>query len=373
MSDYLNLSDEDFLKGPTPKTEVEETVNVESQEPTNEEPNTPAPTTQEPPTNSEGTETSEDDEGSGTTSEDSEKPESQETGQDTKPEASGTSNETAIDYEKEYKRLLAPFKANGRDFSVDNVDDAISLMQMGANYNKKMVGLKPSLKALKILEKNDLLSEEKLSYLVDLANKNPDAINKLIKDSGIDPLTIDIDKAEGYKPNNQTISDSELVLDEVISEIENTPTFNRIANVVTKEWDEESRQVLLKDPRTIKILNDQIGNGIFDRIMYSVNKERTLGRLIGMSDIEAYRQIGDLIQSRNGFADLVGQPNTQSQRSETNTPNPQQGQEDKLNEKRKSLAPTTGGAATRKVDEVINPLSLSDEEFEKRFSGKFLK
>ena len=89
------------------------------------------------------------------------------------------------DYKAEYLRLLAPFKANGKEIAVSTVDDAISLMQMGANYNKKMAGLKPSLKMLKLLENSGLLSEEKISYLIDLEKKNPAAINKLIKDSGI--------------------------------------------------------------------------------------------------------------------------------------------------------------------------------------------
>ena len=77
-------------------------------------------------------------------------------------------NTSAIDYEVEYKRLLAPFKANGREISVKSVDDAVTLMQMGANYNKKMAALKPSLKLMKLLENNGLLSEEKISYLIEI-------------------------------------------------------------------------------------------------------------------------------------------------------------------------------------------------------------
>ena len=59
--------------------------------------------------------------------------------------------ESAVDYKTEYERLLAPFKANGRDISVKGVDDAITLMQMGANYNKKMAALKPNLKLLNFI------------------------------------------------------------------------------------------------------------------------------------------------------------------------------------------------------------------------------
>ena len=87
-------------------------------------------------------------------------------------------------------------------------------MQMGANYNKKMAALKPNLKLLKLLENNGLLSEEKLSFLIDLDKKNPDAITKLVKDSGLDPLEMDVSKSD-YKPNTYTVHDREVELDSV--------------------------------------------------------------------------------------------------------------------------------------------------------------
>src|SRR5690606_29540484 len=72
----------------------------------------------------------------------------------------------SVDYEAEYKRLLTPFKANGREIQVKSVDDAIQLMQMGANYNKKMAALKPNLKLMKMLQNNNLLTEDKLSFFI---------------------------------------------------------------------------------------------------------------------------------------------------------------------------------------------------------------
>ena len=67
------------------------------------------------------------------------------------PEAEVASGKE-LDYKAEYEKLLKPFKANGRDIQVGSVDDAIALMQMGANYNKKMAALKPNMKLLKMLE-----------------------------------------------------------------------------------------------------------------------------------------------------------------------------------------------------------------------------
>ena len=72
-------------------------------------------------------------------------PESQDTDvttEDIAPDTDGDTQETvAIDYEGAYKRIMSPFKASKRMMQVDNVDDAIKLMQMGADYNKYVVPL----------------------------------------------------------------------------------------------------------------------------------------------------------------------------------------------------------------------------------------
>ena len=51
-----------------------------------------------------------------------------------------------FDYESAYKKVSEPFKANGVDIQVKEPDDIVRLMQMGANYQKKMSQLKPHLK-----------------------------------------------------------------------------------------------------------------------------------------------------------------------------------------------------------------------------------
>lgn len=50
---------------------------------------------------------------------------------------------------------------------VNSVDEAIQLMQMGANYTRKMQELQPHRKTLLMLENNGLLDEGKLSFLID--------------------------------------------------------------------------------------------------------------------------------------------------------------------------------------------------------------
>lgn len=77
--------------------------------------------------------------------------------------------ESEVDYAAEYKRLIGtPIKANGKEITIDSVDDAIKFIQMGANYYKKVEQLKPAQKIVSMLEKAQLLDESKLSFAIDL-------------------------------------------------------------------------------------------------------------------------------------------------------------------------------------------------------------
>lgn len=292
-----------------------------------------------------------------------------------KPEVAAQ-EESAIDYKKEYEKLLAPFVANGKEIKVNSVADAVSLMQMGANYNKKMAALKPNLKLLKLLESNGLLSEERVGFLIDLEKKNPDAINKLIKESGIDPMDLDAEKANDYKPTIRTVDDKELELDAVLEEIQDTPSYSKTIQVVGKEWDAASKQTVANSPSILKIINSHVQSGVYDVIQEEIERERMFGRLQGLSDIEAYRQVGDAIQARNGFAHLNVNANGQGQQASANPrvvqPKPKKVDEEKLKEKRRAASTAKPTGSNPKVAGDFNPLALSDEEFSKLVKSNFL-
>jgi len=271
-----------------------------------------------------------------------------------------------IDYKAAYEDILKPFKANGREMSVDNIEDVRQLMQMGANYNKKMAALKPNLKLLKILENNGLLDESKISYLIDLDKKNPDAIKKLIKDAEIDPLDVDINAESSYKPNTYTVNDKEVELDAVLSDIRETDTFNTTIDIVGNKWDEASKLVLIDNPELIKVINTHVGNGVYETITNEVEKLRMLGKLGGLSDIDAYKAVGDAL-----YAPRDSRPmNTLSNNINTSTSKATNKSDPRLDEKRKAASTTKSVASSTKSD--FNPLSMSDEEFEKIASSKFI-
>jgi hypothetical protein len=279
--------------------------------------------------------------------------------------------EAKMDYEAEYKRLIAPFKANGREVQVKSAEDAIALMQMGANYNKKMAALKPNLKIMKLLENNGLMNEEKLSFLIDLDKKNPAAINKLVKDSGIDPMDLDAEKAGEYRPKIHAVDDREIDLDTVLDEIQGTPTYARMLDVVSQKWDGASKQVVSQTPQLLKVINAHMESGIYDLISKEVDSERVFGRLNGLSDIEAYRHVGDAIQARGGFNHLgQSQVKPQTLPPVIVEPKPKKPEDDKLNEKRRAASSTKPVAPTTVLKD-FNPLALSDEEFSKLADNRY--
>lgn len=274
-----------------------------------------------------------------------------------------------IDYKAEYERLTQPFKANGKEIKVNSVEDAVELMQMGANYSKKMAALKPHLKLIKMLDKHGLMDESKLSYLIDLNGKNPEAIAKLVKDSGLDPMEMDENKADGYKPTSYKVDDREIELDNVLESIKDSSTYQRTISVVSNEWDKASKEVIANTPQILSVLNAHMESGIYDIIQAELENERTFGRLQGLSDIEAYRYVGDRIQANGGFSHLAkGQQNQPKQNAVS--AKPMQVQDDKLKDKKRAAAPSKP-AVTTQVAKDFNPLALSDEEFAK-FKPNFM-
>jgi len=367
-SDVLDMSDEEFAK-------LDLSAVAQPQAPV-EEPAAAAPVTEE----------EEDDQGT----EQEAKPEP-DTKTDEEEQVSGKEPEVPTDKPEEPKdkpasdepvqpvdhkaivdKLFAPFKANGKEMAVDNVDDAVALMQMGANYNKKMAALKPNLKLLKLLENNNLLSEEKLSFLIDLDKKNPAAISKLLKDSGIDPLDVDVEKANEYAPKPYTVDEREIELDTVLEEIQDTPVYSKTVSVVSNKWDAASKQVVANNPQLLKVINDHMASGVYDLISSEIERERMFGRLKGLSDIEAYRQVGDSIQARNGFAHLFKQQ-APVEPAPVKEPVPvvEKAPEPDLRDKKRAASSPKPAAPVAKQPE-FNPLALSDEEFAKLVNPKYM-
>jgi len=384
----LGLSDAEFLeKDPSEllaeenTSDTEESTNqeIESSDQTDEDKDTPSTTNVEEDSNAqEQTEdvTNEeevsqpegDTQTEPETSTDSDTTESLDTSKKDSTDTKGDTPETTeFDYESAYKKVSEPFKANGTDMQVKDPEDIVRLMQMGANYQKKMAQLKPNLKIIKMLENNELLNEEKLHNLIDLSKKNPKAIAKLLKESDIDPLDIDKDAPTDYQPTDYSVSDKEYNLDRVLDDIKHTDTFNKTINVLTKDWDTRSKETISEYPEIIGIINSHMGSGVFDKVNAVLQQDKALGKTAGISDVDAYRQIVEHMQANGEFREQNDNLNSTpkvSSKSDTNS----QANADR-NKQRKAVAPVKQ-TTTKKSSTDEDFLGLSDADFMKKYANR---
>lgn len=275
-------------------------------------------------------------------------------------DAESEEDKDTVDYKALYEKIMAPFKANGKMIQVHTPEEAITLMQHGANYTKKMHALKPNLKMMRALENNGLLEEDKINNLIDLANKNQDAILKLVKDANLDPMEMDTSAETAYKPQNHSVSDQEMDFHTTLEDVLSMESGSDTISMINTQWDQASKEAIYKEPQIMQVIHDQRANGIYDRIYAEIDRRRTLGTLsTTIPLIQAYKQVGDELHSSG---QLVAQeaPANQSKPKvlETRASNPRKAVSN--GDKARAASPTR--AAPKSSPKPFDPFALSDEE-----------
>lgn len=287
---------------------------------------------------------------------------------DQSSEAAGKSEDDSdptdqTDWKAKYEGLLAPFKASGRTVKVESPEDAVRLMQMGYDYTDKMRQMKPHMKVLKTLEHNDLLEPEKINFAIDLLAGKPEAVKKFLKDKSIDPIDIDLEGSADYSQTDHFVSDEQLALDTVLDSIRGTEQFSRTANVITKEWDKDSQTALMGEPVLIGVINNHIGQGYFDQISTKVQYERSVGRLQGLSDLDAYKAVGDAMHKAGEFKASGSGVNTSTGQPAPGTQQDPDGSDGRTARKR-AASPTKGKAPAGKAPAKNYLSDFTDAEME---------
>jgi hypothetical protein len=281
-----------------------------------------------------------------------------------------------VDHKAFFELVMKPFKANGREIKINTPDEAIRLMQMGAGYGKKLQALQPALKSLRLLEKHNLLDDNKLSFLIDLDQKNPEAIKKLIKESGIDVLDLNTDAAVTYTAPNRAVSDQEVAFSDALKTLESHPQGKATITEING-WDAKSKQALYAQPELLTVIQDQKDTGTYSIIVAEIDRQKALGIIPHSKPfLEAYTIAGDYLVAQGGLgrgtADL--KPSTTEQQtqpvqkvpieSRVATPAPTVSNGDK------AQAAAATKASTKKASTAVNPLALADDVFMKQFEGR---
>lgn len=336
MSDSpLTLPDDEFLEFmgsnpelPTPTVEDESTVSNETTEPETQQ----TEETQSEDTTADQTQEKSDNE---------------------------TEEEDTFDYRDFYQQVMSPIKANGKTVELQTPDEAIKLMQMGANYTKKMQAIAAHRKILMMLENNGLLDEQKLTYLIDLDKKNPEAVKKLVKDSAIDPLDIDLDSDPKYTPGYHKVSDEQLAFANALDALKETPTGIETISTINSTWDEQSKDALWKNPDLLETIHSQRENGIYSKITSEIERRRVLGGIpSNIPFLQAYKIVGDELNAAGAFN--TGGPIA----TRVQAPKP------KLNNSNAARAAATTRTSNGSSKSFINPLSMSDDDFLKQMANR---
>ena len=283
-------------------------------------------------------------------------------------------------FEALYGKIMAPFQANGKKIELKSPEEAIQLMQMGANYTRKLQEMAPHRKLITMLGNHGLLDESKLSFFIALDKKDPEAIKKLIMDSGIDPLDIDTKIEPAYQEGSYQVTDQEVAFRTQLDDLTSTDEGKLTLKVITNDWDQVSKDMLWEQPEVFPIIRQHRESGIYTMITEEMDRRRTLGQLPPTTPfIEAYKVVGDELDAQGAFKPLFGPEQGSEQNGSGDSqsgvsaekptpavvatraaaPRPTVDNGDKAG----AASPTR--TAPGKAAEFKNPLAMSDDDFMK--------
>ena len=267
-----------------------------------------------------------------------------------------TGNTDSVDYKAAYETIFKPFKANGKEIAPRTPEDVISLMQMGANYTKKMQLMAPMRKTFESLNRAEI-GEQDLNFLIDLHKGDKEAIKKLLEKHKVDPIDLDMDNTN-YVPKNNMLSDADVEYSEALDDIQSS--IPKIQEIITSKWDKQSKELLLEDPNLMKALHEEIQMGRFDEVQNRLEIEKTFGRYKGTPDVKAYIDIvTKMVNSQSTNSNTVNK-NVANNGKPTNTPKQAIPDKSKAAPNKAVKAAPSGNKLTQE-----DILSMSDEDIMK--------
>jgi hypothetical protein len=204
-------------------------------------------------------------------------------------------DEEPKDYKALYEAVSQPFQANGTTITLNNPEDMVKLMQKGAGYTKTMQDLAPKRKMLMMLEE-DKISEQDLTYLLDLNRKNPEAIKKLLVDSKLDIYDIDVDTPATYVAPPSKYTDGYVTLSTNLTELGQTAAGVATLQAIASDWDDASKAHLSTAPHLVHLIHEHKQSGVYDQVLEQINHHTALGNIrAGIPFINSYEYIADYL------------------------------------------------------------------------------
>ena len=284
-----------------------------------------------------------------------------------KPDA----EENAVDHKAFYERITGNIKAAGTEISVSNPEDIISLMQKGLDYTKKMQAVSHLRGLNEVLTENDLTDPATLGYLIDLKNHKPEAIARLLKESGLDAFDLDEDKAAAYQATQINIAEKTKVVNvrEIVEAHANDEQFNEVF-ATARTWDDASQQEIVTNPQLLVTLTEHKRNGVYDRIVAEMQQERLIRGNVSEPELQQYVRIGNALfgGNQNGGSAQVPNNGLNQQTVPTNKQRVVVKSNKNIAEQRKRVAAPANAAKSKSsvnVKSALDIFNMPEAEFNK--------
>ena len=257
------------------------------------------------------------------------------------------------------EQLTRKFKANGQDFEFtqDEINEQFeTVFGQAMDYTKKMQKISPYRKMISALEQEGI-SQDQLNIAIDALKGDKGALHKIMEAHDIDSYDVSPDEeSTPYQPNDYGKDNFQLEIEEVTSKIENDQEYAITVDVIDKQWDQHSREMIANNPSMIMGLHNDIKSGVYDQVAPTAMKMKVLDGNT-KSDLEYYMLAGQQIgQQKTSSKDKVAELNKQTQNADSEF------EEASSEAKQKRSATSTRTRSDRKG--VIDYLDDDDEAFD---------
>lgn len=263
-----------------------------------------------------------------------------------------------------HKALTAPLKAAGHEFTLEDPNQIRELVSKGLDYTRKMQQISHLRGIGEILREHDMLDPEKLAYAVDLANHKPEAIARLIKESGVDTFELGDDVADSYQatPANIEGKAKEVSVREIVEQYKDDENFNSVFNEA-RQWDNESQVTLVNNPEVLHLLAAHANNGVYKQVMAKVIQERAI---TGTTEpiLQHYNRVGQAMFAAENDGGNAQAPQKQAPAKAERVVIKRKSVDEAT--RRKALAPTASTktkSKSLKITSAADIYNMSEDEF----------
>lgn len=207
-----------------------------------------------------------------------------------------------IDYKAFYDAVVnTEFTVNGKKSKgFADPKKVIQSMQMAGGFSEKMAGFKKYRPFMAPLQERGMLEDQtKFDLAMNIIDGDKEAIKKHLESLSIDPLDLDMESIQ-YEGKATTASTASLVVDDAVERAKSGGYEDQFRQVIGKDWDSESFNEFIENPKVRADLLDHMESGAYDKVTDKMSEMSRLdhnGAFGNMSTIAKYRAAVSQLQA----------------------------------------------------------------------------